>query len=85
MDISHFGDSYDIVKQSFLRWLSPCGMWTADSMFTSPVSTAKAKEFSSFLGVALVTKQVFTQDSRSTYFSKPESTEGIRHGWSDQG
>ena len=73
MDFKHFGDSYDIVKQSFLRWLSPCGVWNADPMFTSATSPIEAAAFSSFLGVDLVTSQVFKHARRSAYFTKASS------------
>lgn len=29
MHVRYFGDSYDIVKQSLLRWLAPLGPWAA--------------------------------------------------------
>ena len=71
MDLEKFGDSYDIVKQSFLRWLSPCGAWTADPMFTKTVTLNEAKEFSSFLGVGLVTWAKFPYKAgRPDYFNK---------------
>ena len=34
MDLTKYGNSYDIVKQSFLRWLSLCGSWAAPPTFT---------------------------------------------------
>jgi len=36
--LDKFGDSYGIVKQGLLRWLSPCGPWLAHPMFTGPGS-----------------------------------------------
>ena len=62
MDLDKFGDSYDIVKQSTLRWLSPCGTWVAHPMFTGAVDPSQAKAFSDFLGVTLVTTAELTPD-----------------------
>lgn len=70
MHPSKFGDTYDIVKQSLLTWLAPCGTWAVDPMFAQPVSTPFVENFSRFLGVPLVTtKQVPSrQAERMHYF-----------------
>ena len=57
MDIKHFGDAQDLVKQSFLQWLENCGKWAVDPMFSHEVQTEDAKAFSKFLGVELVTME----------------------------
>jgi hypothetical protein len=58
MNLKHFGDSYDIVKQSLLQWLSDFGPWAAHPMFTHPVKDADATAFAAFLGVRLVSTVV---------------------------
>ena len=64
-----FGDSYDIVKRSLLKWLSACGTWAAHPMFTSSVCTSFAEEFSSFLEARLVTTSpIPKQPERESYF-----------------
>ena len=53
MDLEHFGDSYDIIKQHLLSCLLPCGDWAAHPMFTGPVDRQKTEAFEKFLGVKL--------------------------------
>lgn len=70
MKLEKFGDSYDIVKQSLLRWLAPCGTWVAHPMFTEKVDPADAEAFSQFLGVPLLSTQVLHGSTdRTAYFS----------------
>ena len=74
MNLKFFGDSYDIVKQSLLRWLEPCGAWKAHPMFTPPVDPRRADEFARFLGVPLVSKEVLSQRySRDVFLSHAKS------------
>ncbi len=69
MDPNWFGDSYDIVKRSLLQWLSECGTWAVHPMFSNSVCPAFAEEFSSFLGLSLVTTApVPAQSDRESYF-----------------
>lgn len=64
------GDSYDIVKQSLLRWLQPCGKWKAHPMFTDKVSANEAKRFSRLLGVSLVSREKLdSRTVRQEYFA----------------
>lgn len=64
-----FGDSYDIVKRSFLHWLRPFGKWAVHPMFTEPVPERQAQEFSRFLGAELLTTEVLTpKTDRACYF-----------------
>jgi len=67
MNFQHFGDSYDIVKQSLIRWLGPLGPWSAHPMFTETeehkVTSAKVEAFARFLGVPLVSTDVFTSNT----------------------
>ena len=50
MRMRYFGDSYDIVKQSLLRWLRTLGDWSAHPMFTEAVSDADVAAFETLLG-----------------------------------
>jgi hypothetical protein len=71
MDLKHFGDSYDIVKQSLFRWLAKFGPWAAHPMFTHPVNEGQAADFARFLGVPLTSTSVLSQDvDRSTYLAE---------------
>ena len=62
-----FGDSYDIVKQSILRWLLPCGTWSVHPMFTDKDPTSYAKEYCRFLGVCPVTTETFRKYRRDRW------------------
>lgn len=69
MKLDKFGDSYDVVKQGLLRWLSPCGAWLAHPMFTEPVNSLDSSAFSRFLGVPLLSTEVLDRESdRDAYF-----------------
>lgn len=71
-----FGDSFDIVKQSLIRWLGRCGPWSAHPMFTEPVSSAEAKVFAQLLGVPLLSREVLAVDTdRTAYFACARSCE----------
>ena len=59
MNHDKFGDSYDIVKQSILRWLSACGTWSVHPMFTDQDPTSYAEAYCCFLGVSAVTTETF--------------------------
>lgn len=70
MHLKYLGDSFDIVKQSFLRWLSPWGRWCAHPMLTEPLSSSNAKVLSGLLGVRLISRQVLDADTdRNAYFT----------------
>lgn len=68
MDLDQFfGDSYDIVKQSLLRWLKPCGAWQAHPMFTVS-DPPRAAEFARLLGVPLLsTEAIGGKRGRETF------------------
>ena len=71
MKLEKFGDSYDVVKQSLLRWLAPCGPWRALPMFTEPVDPSEAAAFSRFLGVPLLSAPVLDRATdRDGYFAE---------------
>ena len=54
MNEGKFGDSYDIVKRSLIRWLSGLDEWAAHPMLTGgPENPSFLEEYSAFLGVRL--------------------------------
>jgi hypothetical protein len=66
----YLGDSYDIVKQAMLRWLSPLGSWSVHPMFTEAVNQADVEAFESLLNARSVSKEILTtMTDRTTYFS----------------
>ena len=65
----YLGDSYDIVKQSLLRWLSSMGSWVTHPMFTEPVSSEQADDFARLLGTRLLSLDILTNGTdRVAYF-----------------
>jgi len=74
MKRQYFGDSYDIVKKSFLIWLSEFGPWTTHPMFTESFKQQDAEAFSRLLGTPLLSLDVLTsQTNREEYFSSCRS------------
>jgi hypothetical protein len=70
LKLRYLGDSYDIVKQSFLRWLGTCGKWAAHPMFTERVSPDDVAAFSRLLGVPLLSCDVLESNTtRDAYFA----------------
>lgn len=68
--LSYWGDSYDVVKQSLLRWLQPFGAWSVHPMFTEVVPPAEAERFAAFLGCRLLTSEALTPGTdRAAYFA----------------
>ena len=65
-----FGDSYDIVKQSFIRWLASTGPWSTHPMFTEYVSSERADWFGRLLGTRILSREVFnTSVDRDIYLA----------------
>jgi hypothetical protein len=70
MRMRYYGDSYDIVKQSLLRWLRPLGEWSIHPMPTEPMSPADVAAFESLLSAKVVSTEILTVASdRPAYFS----------------
>ena len=66
----YFGDSYDIVKQSLLRWLRRFGGWSVHPMFTEVVSPSETAAFEKFLGAKVASTDVLTNGTdRNAYFA----------------
>lgn len=77
MKARFFGDSYDVVKQSLLRWLGVYGPWAVHPMFTEAVTEADAAAFSRFLGAELIsTEQITSFSDRDRYLATARSWQG---------
>jgi hypothetical protein len=64
------GDSYDIVKQSLLRWLNTMGPWATHPMFTGKITDDKVDEYERLIGTPLLSKKVLTNGTdRNAYLS----------------
>ena len=69
MNKQFFGDSYDIVKQSLLRWLAGFGEWSVLPMFTEPFSPNEVRAYEQLLGAKTVTEEVLgPRADRAAYF-----------------
>jgi len=63
------GDTYDVIKQSFLRWLTDFGLWAVHPIFSENVSPEDAKKYSALLGARLISTDILTaKTNRSDYF-----------------
>lgn len=70
MRLQYLGDSFDIVKQSLLRWLSAHGPWSAHPMFTDEVCSWHVEAFSRLLGVPIISaERLAAETDRSSYFA----------------
>ena len=73
MKPSYLGDSYDIVKQSLLRWLGIIGTWATHPMFTEPVSSQQADDFALLIGTRLLSMDHLTSDTNRVAYLAPAS------------
>ncbi len=71
MKPSYLGDSYDIVKQSLLRWLSSMGLWATHPMFTEPVSSGEADAYARLLGTRLLSIDPITNNTDRVAYLAP--------------
>jgi hypothetical protein len=70
MHMQYFGDSYDIVKQSLLRWLGQFGDWSVHPMLTGQATTQQIEAFERFLGARMISTEVLTTDTnRESYLA----------------
>jgi hypothetical protein len=60
MRIRYLGDSYDIVKQSLLRWLRTFGEWSVHPMFTEAVLHSDVVAFESLLDAKIISTEILT-------------------------
>ncbi len=69
MNLQLLGDSSDIIKKSFIRWLSDFGKWSVHPMFTDDVESSAAEGFARFLNATLVSGERLRAGSdRAAYF-----------------
>jgi hypothetical protein len=70
MHMQYFGDSYDIVKQSLIRWLGRFGDWFVHPMLTESGTAQQVQAFEFFLGAQMICSEVLVKDTdRESYFS----------------
>jgi len=68
MRMRYLGDSYDIVKQSLLRWLKDFGEWSVHPMFTEVVHQSDVAAFESLLDTKVISTEILRTDTdRSVY------------------
>ena len=76
MNPRFLGNSYDIVKQSLIRWLNEFGPWAAHPMFTESVRDSDTAALTHFLGIDLLSTEVLDQETdRRTYFAGAQNCE----------
>ncbi len=69
MRMRYFGDSYDVVKQSLLRWLGDFGKWSVHPMFTEMVFPTDVAAYESLIGARVISTEVLKPASdRRAYF-----------------
>jgi hypothetical protein len=68
MRMRYLGDSYDIVKQSMLRWLDVFGAWTVHPMFTEATTADEVNTFQFLLNAKVISKEVLTLESNRVKF-----------------
>jgi len=54
MKLKFFGDSYDILKKSFIASLGEFGEWSTHPMFTEQVSEEQAEAFAQLLNTTVI-------------------------------
>lgn len=70
MKAAFLGDSYDIVKQSLLRWLASMGHWATHPMFSETIAHEQAATLSRLLGTRLLSDEALTPTTdRSAYLA----------------
>lgn len=70
MNPKYLGDSYDIVKQSLLKWLAHTGTWVTHPMFTERASNEQVNTFSRLLGTRLLSCDTLTyRTDRDAYLA----------------
>src|SRR5687768_2607862 len=70
MRMRYFGDSYDIIKKSFIAWLTPLGPWKTHPMFSEEVSAEHADSLVRFLDTPLLSSsRLVSRTNREEYFA----------------
>ena len=69
MNLQFPGDSYDIIKKSFIAWLSEFGRWSVHPMFTHEADPLTAGQFAKFLNATIVSAERLRAGiDRAAYF-----------------
>src|SRR5262245_52047393 len=70
MKMHYLGDSYDLAKQSLLRWLRPFGEWSVHPMFTEPCSPVELVRLETFLDATVISRRILSPTTnRKRYFA----------------
>jgi hypothetical protein len=70
MHMKYFGDSYDLVKLSFIGWLRRFGDWSVHPMLTEKATPEEIRAFERFLGTPLISTEILTTATdREKYLS----------------
>jgi len=70
------GDSYDIVKQSLLRWLGAVGPWSVHPMFAEAATASEVEAFERLLGASAISRAVLGPETdRRAYFESARQCE----------
>lgn len=78
MNMRYFGDSYDLVKRSFLSWLRDLGRWSIQPMFTEEVAAPEAERYASLLGGEVVSHAQLRRDTdRVEFFASSRYTKNL--------
>ncbi len=71
------GDSYDIVKQSLLRWLAAMGRWHVHPMFSESFSQRDRDAFARLLAAPILSSQILRPGTnRQAYFASARGCRG---------
>ena len=77
MNYGYFGNTYDIVKHSLLRWLAPCGAWSVHPMFTDDDPAHYVADYCCLLGAPAVSTETFRQaDNRDAWIAAGNACQG---------
>jgi hypothetical protein len=68
MHMNYFGDSYDIVKQSLIRWLGQFGDWSVHPMLTESATAQQVEAFERFLGARMICTEVLTTSTNREFY-----------------
>lgn len=72
------GDSYDIVKHKFLKWLRPLGPWAAHPMFRSPYRSTFIEAYETLIAVPLITREpIPVGHRRDSHLDQANSHENV--------
>lgn len=71
MDLQSLGDSYDVVKKSFISWLSEFGRWSVHPMLTQDADPVAVGQLSKFLNAPIVSAECLRAGVDRAVFFEP--------------